>query len=213
MTLVGSGTITINIGSVYVDSGATWTDNLDGSGTLAASGMVNTGALGTYTLTYTYTDGAGNNGNTVNRTVIVASGAIPVITLIGSGTQTVSQGSVYTDLGATATDTEDGVLPVSATGIVNTALVGTYTITYSVIDSNSNIVTTSRTINVVDTTSPVIVLIGAATINVVLSGSYTDAGANWIDNVDGSGVLVASGSVDTYTLGSYTLTYLYTDAA
>ena len=115
--------------------------------------------------------------------------------------------------GATAFDAEDGVIPVTSTGTVNTMLVGTYTITYTVTDSNSNIVTATRTINVVDTTSPVIVLVGATIINVVLSGSYTDSGANWIDNVDGSGVLIASGSVDTYTIGSYTLMYRYTDVA
>ena len=182
---------------------------------LIASGAVNTGVLGTYILTYTKIDAAGNIATPVTRTVTVAAGIPPVITLIGSGTQTVSQGSIYTYLGATALDAEDGILTPSITtsGTVNTTLVGTYIITYRVVDSNMNIVTTTRTVNVVDTTSPVIILVGPATINVVLSGSYTDAGASWIDNVDGSGLLVASGSVDTYTIGSYTLTYRYTDAA
>jgi len=35
------------------------------------SGSVNTGVVGTYILEYTYTDAAGNVGNTVTRTVNV----------------------------------------------------------------------------------------------------------------------------------------------
>jgi len=36
-TLNGSGVVTVAHGSVYIDSGATWTDNVDGSGVITAA--------------------------------------------------------------------------------------------------------------------------------------------------------------------------------
>ncbi len=56
VTLVGSENITINAGQPYVELGATWTDNMDGSGSAVVSGVVNTSLAGVYTLSYSYTD-------------------------------------------------------------------------------------------------------------------------------------------------------------
>ncbi len=76
----------ITQGAIYTDQTATWTDNVDGSGTItpASSGTVDTSTLGTYTLEYTHTDVAGNIGNTVTRDVTVVSAPDtipPVVTL------------------------------------------------------------------------------------------------------------------------------------
>ena len=65
--------------------------------------------------------------------------------------------------GATATDTYDGDITSSIVTIsnVDTAIVGNYTVTYDVADANGNAaITVTRTVNVVDTTLPVITLIG-----------------------------------------------------
>jgi len=80
--LSGSASITIAQGSVFTDDGATWIDNIDGSGVIltATSGSVNTAVVGTYTLSYTYTDTAGNTGNIVTRTVNVVDGSVSVVT-------------------------------------------------------------------------------------------------------------------------------------
>ena len=43
-------------GQTFVDPGANWTDLADGSGIVMGSGIVNTGAVGTYILNYSYTD-------------------------------------------------------------------------------------------------------------------------------------------------------------
>jgi S-layer homology domain/Domain of unknown function (DUF5011) len=59
-----------------VDAGATWTDNFDGTGTIVASGTVNTAIPGTYILTYRKTDAAGNIAIPVTRTITVTA---PVI--------------------------------------------------------------------------------------------------------------------------------------
>lgn len=83
VTLSGISPETVAQGSVYVDSGATWTDNVDGLGviTAATSGSVNTAVVGTYYLEYTHTDTSGNTGNTVIRTVNVTDQTAPVVTL------------------------------------------------------------------------------------------------------------------------------------
>ncbi|MDD4036221.1 MAG: DUF5011 domain-containing protein [Bacilli bacterium] len=74
----------------------------------------------------------------------------PVIVINGSNPISISVGSVYTELGATATDNVDGDISanIQISGTVNTAVAGTYTITYSVIDSSGNEATTTRTVNV-----------------------------------------------------------------
>ena len=97
VTLIGSSPIDVLSGSVYVDSGATWTDNVDGSGSLLtgiyadtgsfqSSGSVNTSQTGTYTIEYLKVDAAGNAGSVI-RTVNVVElidNVPPVISLIGS---------------------------------------------------------------------------------------------------------------------------------
>ena len=53
---------------------------------------------------------------------------------------TLRRGDTYTELGATATDAEDGDLTASIviTGNVNADVVGTYTVRYNVTDSAGN---------------------------------------------------------------------------
>jgi len=73
MTLSGSASISITKNSTYSESGANWTDTLDGTGVLlsASSGSVDTSVVGAYTLEYSYVDVSGNPSNTVTRIVNV----------------------------------------------------------------------------------------------------------------------------------------------
>lgn len=67
-----------------------------------------------------------------------------------------------------------------------------------------------------DTVVPVITLLGSATINVLVGGSFTDPGVTAADNVDGditSRVVVAGDAVKVNTAGTYVITYNVTDAA
>ncbi len=72
----------------------------------------------------------------------------PVITVTGNILQAVKRNSVYTDAGATANDAVDGAIIVVVTGLVNTASLGTYTITYTATDIANNVSTATRNINV-----------------------------------------------------------------
>ena len=85
-----------------------------------------------------------------------ADSVLPVITLNGSNTITLKVGEVYTELGATATDDIDGNISakIITTGTVNTAVPGTYTITYTVNDTAGNIGTATRTVNVQSASAP-----------------------------------------------------------
>ena len=46
---------------------------------------------------------------------------------------------------------------------------------------------TDNTITLVDLTPPLITLIGSASITISQGSTYTDSGASWSDNVDGTG--------------------------
>lgn len=77
---------------------------------------------------------------TVNITGAGADTTAPVITLLGTATVNINVGDAYTDAGATATDNIDGDITANivTSGSVNTALEGTYTITYNVSDAAGN---------------------------------------------------------------------------
>lgn len=72
ITLNGNSTMTVMQGDIYTDAGATATDNSDGSITVTTAGNVDTSLVGTYTITYTATDSAGNS-TTKTRTVEVTA--------------------------------------------------------------------------------------------------------------------------------------------
>ncbi|WP_353049839.1 DUF5011 domain-containing protein [Sulfurovum zhangzhouensis] len=154
----------MTVGSSYSDAGATATDNVDGTLTPVQSGSVDTSTAGTYTITWTATDNAGNTGS-ASRTVIVEAAqcqnvnpitgqcedvvvdtTAPVVTLNGSATVTITVGSSYSDAGATATDNVDGTLTPVQSGSVDTSTAGTYTITWTATDNAGNTGSASRTV-------------------------------------------------------------------
>ena len=103
--------------------------------------------------------------------------------------ETVEVNTAYIDAGATATNTEDGDLTaniVTGGDSVDTATLGDYTITYNVTDSSGNAAPqVTRTVSVVDTTPPVITLLGSDPVQVLRNAPYTDAGATWREVTEG----------------------------
>ena len=155
ITLIGLSSIDITKGSSYVDAGATALDDRDGdiSSNIVMTGSVDTSNVGTYTITYSVEDEAGNStekSRTVN-VVIELDTTAPVITLTGEAEITILRDKTYSDEGATATDNRDGDInsEIVTTGSVDTSKVGTYTITYSVEDIAGNEAELSRTVHVV----------------------------------------------------------------
>ena len=78
--------------------------------------------------------------NTVTIPVLVTDTTAPVITLVGSTPVNLTVGDTYSDAGATALDDIDGNITGSIITVnsVNTAIAGTYTVTYNVTDSSTN---------------------------------------------------------------------------
>ncbi len=160
---------------------------------------------------------------TVNLVAGVADTTAPVITLTGAATINLNVGDTYTEQGATATDNVDGNITSSIViggDTVNTAVAGTYVVTYNVSDAAGNAATqVTRTVNVTavaDTTAPVITLTGAATINLNVGDTYTEQGATATDNVDGnitSSIVIGGDTVNTAVAGTYVVTYNVSDAA
>lgn len=67
-------------------------------------------------------------------------------------------------------------------------------------------------VNVVDTTPPVLTLLGAATTNILVGSSYTDPGAVALDACDGLVPVTTNGSVNTEVVGVYSIIYRAKDA-
>lgn len=104
----------------------------------------------------------------------------PTVALNGGSTTYSQVNKAFSDPGATATDETDGTLTANPSGTVNTAVVGTYIITYTATDAAGNKGTNTRTVHVVN-------FDGNYTL--VQSGC-TDVGANGT----GSSIVSASGT-------------------
>jgi hypothetical protein len=138
----------------YTELGATANDNC-GNFAATPSGSVNVDVPGDYTITYNATDPAGNPAAAVTRTVTVRDTIKPVITRNGPSSVTAECHTAYNDAGATASDACDTNVPVITSGSVNINVVGVYTLTYNATDDSGNAAdAVTRTVNVVDTTSP-----------------------------------------------------------
>ncbi|OGG76753.1 hypothetical protein A3B35_03000 [Candidatus Kaiserbacteria bacterium RIFCSPLOWO2_01_FULL_54_24] len=87
VTLSGSATTSVALGNAFVDPGATANDDVDGAVTPVVSGSVDTNAVGTYALTYTATDAAGNTSSVV-RNVVVSATSLEVVTTSSGDAQT-----------------------------------------------------------------------------------------------------------------------------
>ena len=221
IALTGPSIVNQDQGAAYSDQGATASDNFDGDITsnIVVTGSVDINTPATYTLSYNVNDADGNPAVTVTRDVVVADVTAPVITLTGSPTVNVEQGSSYIDAGATASDDVDGNVSgsIAISGdSVNAAVSGTYIIRYDVSDVAGNAAAQiTRTVVVSDTTIPVIALIGTPPTNHQQGTTYVDAGASASDNIDGNitGSISVTGSVNENLAGSYVLTYNVSDAA
>jgi len=121
VTLKGSDQITLENGAIYIEQGASWTDLVDGKGDVTdIAGNVNTKIAGTYTITYSYMDKAGNTG-TATRKVTVKDAPVVIVPLAIIKTATTktfssaadSNGEVMGD--STTSDTTGSVKAASDT--------------------------------------------------------------------------------------------------
>ena len=181
---------------------------------------IKTFTRGEYVVTLKATNVAGAS-NSFESIIVISDVGAPIITLLGDTTMNIMIGGTFTDPGATAADDVDGNLTskiVVGGDAVNVNTAGTYIITYNVKDAAGNAATqrTRTVIVAADVVAPVITLIGNATINILVGGTFTDPGATATDNVDGNitaKIVVGGDAVNVNTAGTYVITYNVSDTA
>ncbi|MGL4971994.1 MAG: glycosyl hydrolase family 18 protein, partial [Culicoidibacterales bacterium] len=157
-TFSGVANKTITVGDTFdALAGVKATDKEDGDLTsqIKVSGTVDSAVAGTYTLTYTVTDSQGLT-TTATRVITVQAEVIePEVntapTFSGVANKTITVGDTFDALaGVKATDKEDGDLTsqIKVSGNVDSAVAGTYTLTYAVTDSKGLTTTATRVITV-----------------------------------------------------------------
>ena len=195
--------------TAWVDSYAATTSGESFS--VTSIGTVDHTTIGPYYITYEAWDAAGHRGVSVPRTVIVQDTTPPVVTLMGDTTVNNERGTPYIDPGAYS----DGPEKVTATpnpASFATASTGSHEIVYSATDTAGLVGTATRTVTVIDTIAPLIILNGARVVNIEKGGSFVDLDPPIITiNEDPSVLIDVSGSVNTDIGNVYYKTYTATD--
>ena len=241
LTLIG-GDVTIDFNGEYIEQGATALDNDDGNLTtsIQISGTVDSSVSADYIISYSVSDAAGNTAS-ATRTVTVDLDPDAVdLTLTTSKPVYVPGESIvfhYTNGSGSNKDWigvyTAGNLPADCASS-NAYLAWAYTnggegsSTFSSMVEGDYIAqlysndgwckigdSVNFSVQDADVTAPVITLNGSASVTLDLNQAYVEAGATASDNVDGdvSANIQISGSVDSSTIGTYTLTYSVSDAA
>ncbi|MFA5997609.1 MAG: immunoglobulin-like domain-containing protein [Candidatus Paceibacterota bacterium] len=189
LNMMTSGTAPFSVVALNVPAGM----NVSSTGIISGTPTV----AGIYTITLQVTDGIGNIGRgttvlTVDAAPVVvlppADTVAPIITMNGTNA-TLALGTSYVDAGATCADNVDASCAVVTTSTVNTAVAGSYAVTYGATDVAGNIATSVvRTVTV--NPAPVVIVPPTTT--------YTSTGKK----AEGSGTIAsynAATSVMTLT--------------
>lgn len=149
----------------------------------------------------------GNNHNTDN--------VAPVINLVGNSEITIEINTIFNDPGYSCSDNFDKTCNVVVTGSVDVSKLGKYILEYNAIDSSGNsAVTSKRIVNVVDTTAPVLSLIGDSILYYGLNQEYEELGFNVSDNSNEDiNVDVDISNLDVTVSGTYDIIYSACDSS
>jgi alpha-tubulin suppressor-like RCC1 family protein len=218
--ILGLDFITIEHGDIYIEQGALVLDNIDEDLEVIVEGEVNSLVPGTYIIKYSATDRSGNIALEKTRTVIVTGSnkdtVKPRIKLNGESSINIEFKSSFNDPLAIVTDDKDAEVKLLVSGFVNTEVLGTYLIRYNAIDNSGNRAEeVIRNVRVVDTTKPLVSLIGDSTVRVQFGKTYNEQGINVSDNHDDSSkIQISIGGLENLSnIGNHVLTYIATDSS
>jgi hypothetical protein len=214
LIIINGGTeVTIEYGGEYEELGGVVLLE-DGMHILTIDGTVNDLVVGDYTINYSYTDSNSVEYN-MSKTVHIIDTVVPEITLLGDAEITLEFGDLYTEPFVVVLDNYDQELVVDVVTDLDLDNLGTYTISYSTTDSSGNISdTVTRTIIIVDTTSPEITLNSVEFYYVTLDSDFVEPGLTIIDNYPLDDIVYTIiGEVDTSVEGENVITYMVTDVA
>jgi RHS repeat-associated protein len=169
--------------------------------------------LGTTTVTYSATDAAGNI-STATQLVTVADTTAPVITAPADASNTSGDNQPVSVVIGQATATDAFAVTITNDAPA-TFPVGVTTVIWTGTDSNGNVSTATQlvTVNLVDTTAPVVTAPAAITMEATGASTAVTLGtASATDVVDGV-IVPTSDAPATFPVGVTTVTYTATDAA
>ncbi len=150
------------------------------------------------------------------RLVRIVDSVAPQISLGSTDPMVLECGTLFQDSVYAFDDCNGDISSlVTASGTVNISVPGSYTIAYTVTDSSGNAaVPVWRTVSVVDTAPPEILLNGPATLQVDCGSSFSSP-VTAIDACDGdlTAALTVTGTVNTNIPGTYTLGYTVADSS
>ena len=232
IVLFGYGTLELKLGDQYAEAGFNATDNKDGdiSAKVVIVGNVDTNVAGEYVLSYSVKDSAGNSSKTISRKILVMDeiskidSVPPVVVLLGQNEIKLFLEDPYIESGYNATDDRDGNISseVIVTGSVNSMKLGTYELSYSVIDTAGNKSDIQKRTIVVskrsapnDVAAPVVELIGGEVLQIIAGSTFMEPGYSAMDDVDGdlTSQVVIKGKVDAGKPGNYSIFYSVQDMA
>ncbi|MCT4792750.1 DUF5011 domain-containing protein, partial [Exiguobacterium artemiae] len=150
-TISGVSNVTIGLNQKFdVRKNVSAKDNVDGTLTkvIKITGSINVNKVGTYNLTYSVSDKAGNK-TTIIRKVTVKDLTKPVLS--GVAAKTVKYKTSFNPMaGVSAKDNLDGLLTkkIKVSGTINTKKKGSYYLTYRVEDKAGNLTMVKRKITV-----------------------------------------------------------------
>ena len=215
ITLNGSGSITQEVWNFYFDAGAEYVDTEDWTNPIVGSGSFDAFTVWIYVLTYDYTDTHWNIATQVTRTVHIEDTTEPVVVLNWSTSESIFLDSTFIDVWAHWTDNYDWTWSIVSANSwsVDTSILWQYLLDYTYTDTHSNSGNTvTRTVNVVSWDTPIITINGNWTITQEVWSWYIDLWAEYSDTEDWTGALIASWTVDGYTVWEYILTYDFDDS-
>ena len=204
----------------YTEYSASATDATDGTlsvvKTVTRNGTsvsdVDPIVAGTYTVRYTATDTAGNEGFATRTVTVVNDTVAPVVTLNGSVLIKIVRnysGSLGIPSPPVTVSAPDQNLPVVITDPNSRSIIGTYYIVYTVTDRAQNVGSVSRQVNVYSTTTaPSFSLIGGNQ-TITECNSYTDPGYQNV-NFEISNTPTYSTNLNTSLPGTYTASWTST---
>lgn len=237
----GDNPLTLYVGQTYNDEDVIAKDNGENI-SFIRTGDLNTLIPGTYTLTYTATDAAGNT-TSVDRIIIVQKkldspiDSIDIskkyIAKIQKTTKEIIEGEKLQLDGRNSTVPNQRDIKYHwESSCQYMQLIGQndgladfvieevdqdekceISLSVSDKDGRSDKTIVEFTIINTDKQAPIITLIGAATINIFVGDSYIDQGALVTDDLDADRTINANNTVNTQLAGTYTLTYTATDAS
>ncbi len=214
LSLKGNDSITISVGDTYEEPGCEasyigFRSKQDISDKVKIDGEINTDKPGTYELTYSVT--IDDLSDSVIRNVTVKDTTFPTLDVPETVSALVGTPINKVKLSYTATDNFDGDITDKVKRQNESDC-----IILSVSDSSGN--KTEKTVSVTffqDRTPPTIHLSGGSSTYIKKDAVFKDPGYSASDAVWGNltEAVTSSGSVDTSTPGSYTITYSVTDGS